>query len=82
MTIDYEICQNLVNILASVASSAYGECSETPEGIQAIENYSRQKFLEIVNEWETKMGEPWTVTFEVGAGGNPLKPIMERLSKR
>ena len=70
------LAEALLNDLACVAISANGgaevdengEATISPEHLELINTYARNKFVEICNEWEEFMHEKWVIE------DKPIKP--------
>ena len=76
------LAEALLNDLACVAISANGgaevdengEATVSPENLELINTYARNKFVEICNEWEELMGEKWTIKEKSSAPTSPTCP--------
>ena len=69
MTMTRELANELMNALACIAIAAkggaeideHGELRVSPESLEDINAYARNKFVEICNEWEEFRNEKWTI---------------------
>lgn len=76
------LAEALLNDLACVAISANGgaevdengEATVSPENLELINTYARNKFVEICNEWEEFMGEKWQIEEKSSAPTSPTCP--------
>ena len=76
------LVEALLNDLACVAISANGgaevdengEATVSPENLELINTYARNKFVEICNEWEELMGEKWQIEEKSSAPTSPTCP--------
>lgn len=79
MRMTWELANELMNALACVAISAnggaevdeHGEARVSPENLELINTYARNKFVEICDEWEELMGEKWAIEEK---SSNPTSP--------
>lgn len=82
MIMTQELANELMNVLACVAISANGgvetdengEVIVSPENLELINTYARNKFVEICNEWEEFMGEKWVVEEKSSDPTSPTCP--------
>lgn len=76
------LAEALLNDLACVAISANGgaevdengEATISPENLELINTYARNKFVEICNEWEELMHEKWQIEEKSSAPTSPTCP--------
>lgn len=64
MKLDFSIAERLMNDLAVICCAANNRVPETAEDLEAVENYARAKFIEIMNEWEEEMDEKWEIEID------------------
>lgn len=64
MIMTQKLAESLMNNLVALAISAnggYPQGGMTKEQIGLVNNYARNKFLEIVSPWEEITGEMWEI---------------------
>ena len=80
------LAKSLLDDLACLAISANGgaeldengEVVASPEKLELIGTYARNKFVEICNEWEEVMGEKWQIEEKTSAPTSPTCPHCEK----
>jgi hypothetical protein len=83
------LAESLLNDLACIAISANGgadvdedgEIAMSPESLELINTYARNKFAEICHEWEEFMGEKWQIEEKSPDPISPPVPTAEKNSR-